>query len=343
MRVARALIAPICFLTLVAIASPGWTDDREARQILVVSSDAGLQARLSVEFQIMGYQPIAVVDEPSLEVPWRLDALAKERAAIAAVRVAYTDTGWQAVVADRVTGKTVLRQLDADAHDHGTVALQTVELLRASLLELALPARSTKIEAAPAMPKPVSDVAAAAPTPKPSAPTFSRQGHVLLAPAVLSSVRGVSPEWLGHLAFRVLLRPKWVLSMAGLFNVAASPLTGVEGQSGVKSYLAGLGLLRRLQQGRITLDAGLQLWGGVTHFDSDTTPGYTADVALHPAGAAMGLASAGVAVTQNLQLTFDLAAGVGVPWVQLTFAERQAGTWGLPIGYAALGLQYQVF
>ena len=113
--------------------------------VVLVASDPASQAarRLSKELQGIGIDVLVLKATPENSSGREsLERSARSVGAIAAVRLVASGGGTEVWVADRITGKTVIRELmgptgaDAEPDD---VAVGAVELLRASLMELHSP------------------------------------------------------------------------------------------------------------------------------------------------------------------------------------------------------------
>ncbi len=124
-------------------------------EVVVISPDpaAPLSIRVAAELRQLGLRVI-FVRQPDTEAmgPTSLEATAQGVGAFAAVRVVRAGPAVEVWIADRTTGKTVIREV-VDAEQAGTdadVALGAVELLRASLLELQVPERPRQAEVEPA-------------------------------------------------------------------------------------------------------------------------------------------------------------------------------------------------
>jgi len=106
--------------------------------IFVEDADGALAHRMRAEFAALGFdvnlQPTAEIGRRSLE------DRARAARAIAAIRVEHNDVGVEMSIMDRTTGKTTSRNISipsgAEPPAPELVVLRTVELLRASLLEL---------------------------------------------------------------------------------------------------------------------------------------------------------------------------------------------------------------
>jgi hypothetical protein len=108
--------------------------------IVTAEPSSSLTRRVRAELQGLGVDVI-VIKPPDEGSPARapLEQAARSVGAVAAVRLIASSEGKVEVwVADRVTGKAVVRELDAPAGgtSDAAVAIGSVELLRASLMEL---------------------------------------------------------------------------------------------------------------------------------------------------------------------------------------------------------------
>src|SRR5580693_842067 len=129
--VTSALVAPEC-----ARAEKGAT----LVAIVTAEPNSSLTRRVRAELEGLGLDVI-VLKPPDEGSPSRapLEQAARSVGAVAAVRLIASSEGKVEVwVADRVTGKAVVRELDAPAGgtSDAAVAIGSVELLRASLMEL---------------------------------------------------------------------------------------------------------------------------------------------------------------------------------------------------------------
>src|SRR5579864_2144728 len=108
--------------------------------IVTTEPNASLTRRVRAELQGLGLDVI-VLKPPEEGSPMRapLELAARSVGAIAAVRLVPSGEGKVEVwVADRVTGKAVVRELDVprSGASDAAIAVGSVELLRASLMEL---------------------------------------------------------------------------------------------------------------------------------------------------------------------------------------------------------------
>ncbi len=135
-----ALAAALCLGAPVA----GGTEPAHAPTVVLVTNhaDAPIVPRLRAELVALGMQ---VEEEDRVEgelLPRDLSETARRHRAIAAFRLRLTEGTVEIWVADRVTGKVVLREVvhrGSDNIDDMLVVLRAVELLRGSLMELEAP------------------------------------------------------------------------------------------------------------------------------------------------------------------------------------------------------------
>ena len=273
--------------------------------------------RLVAELESLGFR--AVVLDPSTEPASRaaLEASARGAGAIAAIRAVPSERGVEVWIADRVTGKTVLRD---PANDRGTpelddaLALRVVELLRASLLEIALPTPSRgEVPATPEIREKMrvpEQIDAAPPSPR-SPPRL----RLSLAPGLLLSPGGFGGS--GSLALGLDWMPSDHL---GLCALAAIPLTsarveGSQGSADLTVFLAGGGA-RFLFASRASAwspSTDLGLLAVSLHSAGTAGAGFVASSPSTVTAAPFARVGLAFAPTPTLRLRADLLAGVVVP------------------------------
>jgi hypothetical protein len=134
-----ARLALLCLSALVsgAVARPAHA--RQATKVVVIDPGVpALSARLFEEIEALGLQAVSVPDGAPAG---SLEESARAHEAIAAIRIGRGGSGTvEMTILDRVTGKTVSRRLSiataSDPTSAELIATRTVELLRASLMEL---------------------------------------------------------------------------------------------------------------------------------------------------------------------------------------------------------------
>ncbi|WP_437734540.1 hypothetical protein [Sorangium sp. So ce1335] len=344
-------------LTLAALAAgPSLAADAradEARQeapstIAVVSAPGDrFGLRVVAELESLGFRTVILdpaADEPASRA--FLEASARDAGAIAAIRAVPSGGGVEVWIADRVTGKTVLREMADDAGDAGApgrdaaLALRVVELLRASLLEAALPAPPPgELPATPEIREKLRILAPAAladaPSPSPPPPAL----RVSLAPGALLSPGGLGAA--ASLDLGVAVMPS---EHVGVVAFTAIPLTGArldraQRSVGLSVQLTGAGvrLTTRADRWAPSADLGLvvvSLHGAGMAVRSGFGDGESSAMTVAPF-LRLGLA---FAVTPRFRLRADVLASAIVEGVSIQSAERDIATWGQPMMLSSAGV-----
>jgi hypothetical protein len=325
--------------------------DEESRPLVAIVCTPGdpFGMRVRAELDALGFRTAMVdpVDEPLSRAS--LEAAARSVHAIAAIRGVVLQGGVEVWIADRVTGKTVLREVrGASASDAGdresALALRVVELLRASLLETSLPSPPAgEVDATPEITEKLSLPAATYPngTAVP-APTF----RLSLAPAVL-----VSPGGFGA-SFSIDVSVAWMPSdhvgvMAfGLFPISHASVKAETGSADLSVLLAGAGarFLFTTRASRWAPTADLGLTAVVMSSAADTAiPGLqrtsSSATALSPF-VRLGVA---FAATPTARIRADILGGVIAQGASIQFAGQVVATWGQPFVASSLGVDFGWF
>lgn len=328
-------------------ASHGDARSRGPATIVIVCDAADpFGGQLLAELTALGFHGTIIDPDPAATSRASLEAAARHAGAIAAIRAVPSERGVEVWIADRVTGKTVLREMAGDgrrARD-ASLALRVVELLRASLLEIALP----KPPPGEVPPPPelreklaITPEALAPPRPAPAAPTL----RFAIAPAVLLSPGGAGA------AASLDLGLAWMPSEhLGISAFVAVPLTSAHiapdgGGVDLEVLLAG-GSVRFLFTSRAsrwapTVDVGVL--GVSIHSDgasSNGTHAHAASAATAAPFARLGLA---LALTPSFRLRADLLTGVIAQGVSIHFAGVEAARWGRPFALLGAGADFGWF
>ncbi|OIP35173.1 MAG: hypothetical protein AUK47_17110 [Deltaproteobacteria bacterium CG2_30_63_29] len=129
-------------LWLVPVAATAGPD----RVVLAVSEESRPAKLLEAELWALGFEVVRSSAVFAEVTPAQLDEIAQSEQAVAAIALTGEGSRVSVWIADRVTGKTLLRTLDLSQRDSeeqaAIVARKTVELLRVSLVELSFPAGS---------------------------------------------------------------------------------------------------------------------------------------------------------------------------------------------------------
>jgi hypothetical protein len=304
---------------------------------VVIMSEADTEAvsqRLRQEIEALGFR----VEFQPEAVPMRsLEAVADEAHALAAIRVKSLDAGGiEMTVLDRVTGKTVHRELtraaDGDPAGEELVATRTVELFRASLMELS------------ADHPPRGDVPAAPPVRalvrRDQQQSNRRGGSVSLAvgPALL-----LMPEW--RPSAQLWLAASW-LSSAG-FGVNATAFTalssahvaGSEGAVDLTAKIYRLGATWAVRPEGASFSARFSAGWSLTTLSLRATASapYLASPADRVAWGPWLSASGQVRLSEHFALLAELSAAVSLPTETVRFAGRSVADFAQPAFLAAVG------
>jgi len=114
--------------------------------LLVESRSPRLVQLIRNELSLFGFDSQLIRPKERITSPTQVRDLAIERNAAAALRIHASSGGVEVWIADRMTGKTTMREMLAPGKKESKpsprlIAIQTVELLRASLLEVHLKER----------------------------------------------------------------------------------------------------------------------------------------------------------------------------------------------------------
>jgi hypothetical protein len=354
-RLRRVLRSIACAVVLLGQPSVARTQAAPSL-VVIVSSDPATPTsqRVAKELRGLGLDVLILKATPENAVGRAsLERSARSVGAIAALRLIEASEGLEVWVADRVTGKTVIRQLvgpPGTPTDPEDVALGAVELLRASLMELHAPTPSrgeVDVEIAPTVRQIAYPPAAVAPpAPNPYLPVLALSagpgvdlGLRALGPSLHATVAGWA-KLSGPLGARAFV------SMPLLAERASVP----EGHVQLRSDVLGLGLSfeRGMANGWVTPQVTLGVaachvgtWGKaaaplVSSFEQGWYGGAYAQL-----GAALRL-------TRGIRLRLDgtavLLAGAPSSTIKQdpslpTTTPRSFGTWGAPAGIASLGLE----
>lgn len=327
-RLSRGLLLSFALLLSVRTwASP----DVQTVLVFVEDADGPLAHRMRAEFVALGFdvnlQATQTVGESSLE------ELARAAHAIAAIRVDHNDVGVEMSIMDRTTGKTTSRSISIPSGSEPPapelVVLRTVELLRASLLELEAPHPNRGD--VPAGPK----VRALLPPRPPAPPVPPETGKFALAGgANLRETKGASMGFdlqlsldirpfasapvSTRIGLRLPLRPMRITSTEGSTDVSALSLTG--------AFLFNVGK----PASRAFADLGLGYaadWLSTSGNASGDNSGRTArGVVFSP----FFVTDAGLRLGAHSALRLDGSLGCALPSATIRFAGRDVAEWACP-------------
>lgn len=334
---------PLLPLLLACTLALAWTRGAHAEStpkavVMVVDPSAlPLAQRLRQEIEALGlfvkWLPSERASLPSLEQE------AASADAVASIRIApMGGSDVDMTIFDRATGKTVSWKLlaasTADPAAGELIATRSVELLRASLLEMGARAAAAKTPAAPGQARPpAAPEAPAAHEARerlsllvgPSvlySPDFSSGLHVLSGVTWMPFARGgLSASVLSPVLPARLVRPEGVVELYGSFYRLGAVLEVTDRPAVVSLRLTAAAGLGRLQLRGAA--SPTYLGANETHLVACPSLGVTARFALAP----------------RLRFFVDATGATAFPKMVIRLAGREASEWGRPALSAALGLE----
>lgn len=325
------LVAPteaVAFDRVVVLAAPGST----------------LAVRLQAELGALGLDTIA--EAPPADVsPSALEAIAHDKEALATILLAGGEHVLEIWIADRTTGKTVIREIPVrkGGASDDTAVTKTVELLRASLLEVQFQNGAEKLS--PALEKLVAPPPAPSPLPPP--PPMSplprlpeRIVTIRLGPAVAFGAGGLPPS--AQVSAEVVGALNDVVALGGELSIPTVPSSSEEDEgSFARSQFWGMAVLelhpaspRALVDPRLGVSFGLQIADG----EGDGTGPHFGRGAVTVA--ALALAEAGLAIpfSDVVALDGEIGCGVALPRTDYLIGDRVIGSAGWPSCSGTLGV-----
>jgi hypothetical protein len=305
--------------------------------IVTAEPNSSLTRRVRAELQALGLD-VMVLKPPDEDSPSRapLERAARSVGAVAAVRVIASSEGKVEVwVADRVTGKAVVRELDASKSgaSEAAIAVGSVELLRASLMELHSPEP-------PHGDAPANDKVVSLALPTPSAPSVPRLGLAAGAGAELG-VRGLGPSANVNLGLWVRITSHWGARFVGHASLSPAHVLVSSGAVDVQSQLFGAMASYAFTDPSSAWTPSLS--GGIAAAHVSTT-----GVAIQPfvsasdaAWAAAPLLGLGVAwsFAPALHLRGDGLAALTTSALRVRTPTADVGWWGAPALLVSLDIE----
>jgi hypothetical protein len=289
--------------------------------------------RLQAELSGLGFVVVELTAVEEAPSPDALADAARREGALAAIRIVTAGRSVTVWIADLATGKTVSRTLAAPQQDVNgeVVALQAVELLRASLMELTLWRTPIAIPAATA-------TDALQPETPPS--TVRWRMRLSAAPAVLLD-RGTGVA--AHVALGARSPIYGPLGLSAMAFVPLVPATvrEAEGEAEVSTTLVGLGLDWDIVPDASSLSFRAGAGGALTHVRGKGTAqgAYAPRTESVDAASLYAGATGGYRLSSRLEISLSILAGLSTPRPVIYFAEHRIAPWGQPFAAAALGVQ----
>lgn len=322
-----ALRQPLVFLALVlspavVVAAP--------RVVVTTEARPGTLARqLVLELKARGFEA-TLAAAPMTASPSALFELASKEHASAVIHLDSSLGGLSVWVVDELTSKLVVRALQPE-EDDGALALQAVEVLRASFLELTVaPAKKgavvdREVTAFTAPPEPSTQLAVAA-----------TGGGQLSPGGVPLAVTA---------AVRLELRHTWVVAgLLGAWQLTPGSLRLDERRATQGSWAASaFAGVRWGQASGLSVDAGLSAGALSFWVDGVSAPMVTSRRQALLSVTVGAYAALRVRLASRLWARADLAVDVLLNRPQVFFEKTQVAAFGWPLARLGLGLEVAVF
>jgi hypothetical protein len=336
--------APLLLALACAFARTARADKPRPTVVIVCPPDDRFGLRVRAELEALGFKTVVTGEEAAPASRASLEGAARRAHAIAAIRGVPADGGVDVWIADRVTGKTVLRHVEgepASADREAALAIRAVELLRASMLETSLPRRPPGEVPAEREIREQLQVPALAHSVPPDVRVAVGLASVAWSPG------GFGPA--SSFALDVAVMPS---EHVGVFATGAATLTSPEVRSGMLGsatlslVVAGAGarfvFTPRESTWEPFADAGLAAVF-LRSQGTSASPGLVPGVATGLAAAPFTRVGLAFAASQSVRIRGDLLVGVIGQGVTVQIGGRPAASWGLPFLLPSLGIDFGAF
>ncbi len=345
-------------LGVVTFTKEARADTGDSTRIVLVMDRAAqsLATRIATELGTMGFEPVVVLVEG--EAPESLPDLTRREQGVAGARIVLSSDTIRLWLLDRTTGKTLTRELEpTTTTQEARLAVHTVELLRASLLELELPdapkgdrSASQSLLAAARVPEPsaltvslhvqepasgTADARVVAPDPHEPHPSAERAQHdvaflsVEVGPAVVGAQGDFEPFL--SLAARVawFALPELRFGVSSFVPLAGMSHEAAEGSSESRVTLIGVDTRWQTRRGVLHPSVGLSLMLGHLQTRGQADWGSLESGSDEATGVGGSLnAGIGFRLSSHLYLTPQANAGVQFAYFVIDYGERGAAAWG---------------
>jgi hypothetical protein len=301
--------------------------------------------RIRAELETAGFDVEIVAGDPSLGPREQLEHVEQQSASgptpVATIVLASAGTGADIWIADRVTAKTTVRRIDIPQTSQAAsiLAVRTVELLRASLLEARPPKRATTEATAPPAAESLSDASDGLDFEDETSPTIWGPA-IDLGILALFGLNGIRPH-LGP-SLRLSLG---TLDFKGRLSIAA-PVIGerleqAQGAAAVKPLLAQLDLVASFPvQRQMRLYGALGFGGYWVAVEGEAIPPAVAhDESAIGATFQLG-AGAQIELSPRLWLFAEPQLVWLLPAIAVRIANQEAGRIGHPALSGTVGLTW---
>jgi len=322
-----AIVLAVLFVIRPALAA---NEGRPKIIAVLEHANDGFLPRLQGELRSSGFDLVVV--SPPRWPPTRqeIERLTRDEGAIAGISLIQAGTVVEMWVVDRVTSKTVYREVIGvtDDHPEDSIALRFVETLRATLMEVEQP-RS-----------PEGEVAAPPEVQVLLTRTTSRFA-VSLGGGAGYSTGGIGTT--GHIGLSLvgMYSPRFGLVLDGSLTPGRAKVEGTEGQASIGLFLVGASLrfVPIAPSGRVRFLLGGGAWVGVMTMAGEAVAPYVNKRATSTS--VLPHLDVGVlfSVTRRVSLGTNLSAAISAPSIGVVFADRQVATWGRPLWLGSLVIE----
>lgn len=332
MRRVWAALACLCIFLVASVA--------RAETILLVEDDdtKRFAVRVKAELVALGFEVDTIKALTAEASRASLEEAARMAGAAAAVRVRTSKDGVEVWILDRVTKKTVLREVVAgSSDDEGAVAVGVVELLRASLLEVDTPKFvPTDTPATPLLRSLV---------PPRVEPPKERWTSLVVAPALMASPGGLAPTVHMDVWGRFRASKRFVFGPRFVLPTLPATVEEREGRATITLASASMfGDFLIVPEGRpFGAHAGVGFGGVWAHMEGTASQSFVGRGDDVFAAFMFGHAGGSAAIGETVRLWLDASLGLSTPGVGVGFAGRSVAEWGQPALIASAGLQIFLF
>jgi hypothetical protein len=302
-----------------------------ARIAVVGHADPEVTARLVAELRFLGFSP-EVVDAPLSGNPDALVELARTHGVAAAIAVDMAGGRVEVWIVDRITGKLVARELvlsrDPASDEPREIAVRSVELLRASLVEVqeGPPPPEAEVEVSPA----------ALRTLRRPAPRFGLGAAI----AVGGAPGGLPVAVHARAHVRYMPHPRVGVVLSGTAPLHAVEVSAPEGVARIRTGWLGVGPRVSLRRPDATVvpDLSAVVGAAFVGMEGAAAPGHQGTRALVVDAIFEGAAGLELAVSPRIRLRFEAAAGICARTVRVRFSGRPVAQWCRPHALGSLGI-----
>jgi len=329
----RSTVAALVGALALTLAAPCARAEQPRIVLVTNHADAAIIPLLRAELGSLGMEVVEVPRAEEEVLPGDLSVAARSLHAVAAFRVLVSSRKVEVWIADRVTGKVVLRETFAEGDgskvEERVVVAQALELLRASLMEVEAPHPPRGEVPAP------PSLAVAAGVKKERERFF-----VGFAPGVLGSPGGARPG-LGA-TVRLGVRAGWVgVALVAGSHLIPARLDGTIGAAEMTTRWIGAEALALRPPGPSPWKprGGVGVGAVVTSLHGIAVAPRPSMDDLLVTAAPWAHADLGYALTQNLRVTLGAAALVPLRFSTIVFDGQAVGTYGRVLLVGSLGLE----